>query len=222
MTPVTSTSPLPAFDPAPSPRAELRAGLTLAGLALSARWLLGCLVLLGAGLSGGLEALGISGWLALVSGRAMAEAGLAAATAVGAFLITRHPLPEVLRSSDGAVRLAVLADVSLTSLFALEMALFGAASPDLVALVALTHATSAFLLLRRFAMTCALGGVLVSASWARVAGWTIVLATMLSLAGATPTAWVVLGLTVPVTSIALPPAFAVVLLVTLRARRAFA
>jgi hypothetical protein len=222
MTPATSTSPLPALDPAPSARAELRAGLTVAGLALSARWLLSCLVLLGAGLAGGLETLGVSGWLALVSGRALAEAALAAAAAAGAFAITRHPLPGVLRSSDGALRLAVLSDASLTSLFALEMALFGAASPDLVALVALTHATSAFLLLRRFAVTCAVAGVLVSASWARAAGWTIVLATMLSLAGATPAAWVVLGLTVPVTSIALPPAFAAVLFVTLRARRAFA
>lgn len=204
------------------PRADVRAGVTTLGLALSARWLIAILLLTGAVLVGDRSPLSQQQWLILVQGRAFIEVVLAAVTTAGAFALTRAPDGRTARGGSG-LRMLALGDLALVFSWSLEAPLLPPfAAARLVAMTALVHACFAYGALRYIGGLCSLVGEVGASAWARASGWAFLVAAVLALGSVSPAAWVALGLTVPVTNPALPVIVVVTIAVTLRARRALA
>lgn len=202
------------------PGADLRAGVTTLGLALSARWLIALLLLSGGMLVGAARPLSHGQWLVLLQGRAFLEVVLAAVTTAGAFALTRGSDGRTLPGGFGLRALALL-DLCVVFGWSLEVPLLSpAAGARLVALTALVHACFAHGALRYIGGLSTLRGAPGAGAWARAAGWAFLVATALALGSAPPLAWIVLGLTVPLTNPALPAIVLITIWVTLRARRA--
>lgn len=202
------------------PRADLRAGVTTLGFALSARWLIALLLLGGGVLVGAQRPLSQQEWLVLVQARAFLEVVLAAVTTAGAFALTRGSDGRTAEGGFG-LRMLALADLAFVFSWSLEAPLLPpAGAARLIAMTAVLHACFAYGALRYIGGVCTLTGEAVAGAFARAAGWAFIVATVLALGSAPPVAWIALGLTVPVTNPALPVIILVTIAVTLRARRA--
>lgn len=216
------TSAAALSEPALDRHADARVGLTMLGIALSARWLIALLLLSGGVLVGNQGTLSQHDWLILVQGRAFVDVILAAVTTAGAFAFTRGP-HGIMTPGGFGLRLLALADLSFAFSLALESPLLPPfASARLVAMTALVHASFAYVALRHLGGVCARAGEHGASAWARAGGWAFVVASVLALGSTSPEAWVALGLTVPMTNPALPAVILVAVYVTLRARRAVA
>lgn len=208
-------------QPSLDPRAEARIGVTTLGIALSARWLVAVLLLVGGVVVGKQGALSQNDWLVLVQARAFVDVVLAAVTTAGAFAFTRTQEGKSVAHDGLGLRVLALADLALVFSFALESPILApAASARLVAITALVHASFAYVALRHLGGVCASAGEHGASAWARAAGWAFLVAAVLALGSASPGAWIALGLTVPLTNPALPAIIFIALYVTLRARRA--